>query len=87
MLSLSLLSFFVKGRRVNCACENMYTDSCVGFVCFFTWNHGQVTKGCFEKEQIEQCIATGIPDVFVKCCYTDYCNANLTLPEKPGQEL
>ncbi|XP_053500210.1 serine/threonine-protein kinase receptor R3 isoform X2 [Ictalurus furcatus] len=74
-------------RKVTCACENGCTDTCTGHVCFFTWNDGQVVRGCFEKEQREQCIVSGIPNVFAECCYTDYCNINITLPpksEEPG---
>ncbi|MCJ8741486.1 hypothetical protein PDJAM_G00071250 [Pangasius djambal] len=70
-------------RRVNCACENACTDTCTGYTCFFTSNHGQVVRGCFEKEQQEQCMVFGIPNVFAKCCSSDYCNANLTVPKKP----
>ncbi|XP_027026313.2 serine/threonine-protein kinase receptor R3 [Tachysurus fulvidraco] len=82
-LMYSSLNMVHSGHRVNCVCENPYTDPCVGSICFFTLNHGEVRKGSFENEQREQCVDPQIPDVFVKCCSTDYCNANITLPEKP----
>lgn len=85
--SLFLFSAHSTDRKVTCVCENGCTDTCTGHVCFFTWNDGQVVRGCFEKEQREQCIVSGIPNVFAECCYTDYCNTNITLPPKSGQEL
>ncbi|KAF4078006.1 hypothetical protein AMELA_G00194500 [Ameiurus melas] len=72
-------------RKVTCACENACTDTCTGHVCFFIWNYGQVMRGCFEKEQQEQCMVPRIPDVFASCCSTDYCNTNITLPPKPEE--
>lgn len=86
-LSLPFFSAQSTERKVICACENACTDSCTGYVCFFTWNHGQVERGCFEVEQSEQCKLSGIPNVYAQCCFSDYCNANLTEPKKPGQEL
>ncbi|XP_062872245.1 serine/threonine-protein kinase receptor R3 [Trichomycterus rosablanca] len=74
-------------NRVRCVCENACTDTCEGHVCFFTWTHGHVDRGCFEKGQREQCFMSGIPNVYAQCCYSDYCNSNITLPkeEEPGE--
>lgn len=84
---LSLFSDQSTDRQVNCACENACTDTCTGYICFFTWTNGQVARGCFDKTLWEQCMASGIPNLFVNCCSTDYCNANMTLPKEPGQGL
>ncbi|KAI4876137.1 hypothetical protein NFI96_026325 [Prochilodus magdalenae] len=72
-------------NKLLCVCENAHScedrSACEGDLCFYTDLHGQVTRGCFDKEQREQCILS-IPGVFALCCYSDYCNLNITTPPK-----
>ncbi|KAL4655532.1 serine/threonine-protein kinase receptor R3 precursor-like [Arapaima gigas] len=73
--------------KVLCACENeeCVEPTCRGYTCFFTVVHGQLKKGCLEREQKEQC-KVDIPGVYTVCCFVDHCNANVTEPGKKGQD-
>ncbi|XP_031421325.1 serine/threonine-protein kinase receptor R3 [Clupea harengus] len=75
--------------RVECVCENRHgcTDTCSGYVCFFTVVRGFASRGCFELQQYEQCRARRIPDLHISCCAEHFCNGNLTEPKEPGQAL
>ncbi|XP_066526505.1 serine/threonine-protein kinase receptor R3 [Hoplias malabaricus] len=70
--------------QVQCVCENTQCEgTCQGYNCFFIVVHDHVTRGCFEKDQREQCYVSGIHGVYTNCCYTNFCNANTTVPTKP----
>ncbi|XP_062396374.1 serine/threonine-protein kinase receptor R3 [Sardina pilchardus] len=72
-------------RRVTCACENRPNceGTCSGYVCFFSVVQGSQSKGCFEREQYEQCHTGRIPGLYINCCTDDMCNAHLTEPKEP----
>ncbi|XP_072553148.1 serine/threonine-protein kinase receptor R3 isoform X3 [Salminus brasiliensis] len=69
--------------KLWCVCENTHTcedGTCNGDMCFFTLVHGQKVKGCFDKEQREQCYVPRITGLYAECCNSNYCNFNLTAP-------
>ncbi|KAL6483042.1 hypothetical protein MHYP_G00079140 [Metynnis hypsauchen] len=82
----TVLSAQTKEGKLLCVCEHGHTcddpGTCRGDICFFTMVRDQVTRGCFMTEHREQCLVSNIPGVYAHCCYTDYCNANTTVPTK-----
>ncbi|XP_050952360.1 serine/threonine-protein kinase receptor R3 isoform X1 [Labeo rohita] len=67
---------------IQCSCENPYgceNNTCWGRICFYSSIHGRVSRGCFSTG--EQCYVPDVPGVYTKCCYMNFCNANLSMPE------
>ncbi|XP_073678710.1 serine/threonine-protein kinase receptor R3 [Garra rufa] len=72
-----------KEGDVQCSCENTYAcvnNTCWGNICFYTSVHERVVRGCLSTS--EQCHVPNVPGVYSKCCFTHFCNANLSVPEK-----
>ncbi|XP_051735641.1 serine/threonine-protein kinase receptor R3 isoform X2 [Ctenopharyngodon idella] len=74
-----------KEDNLQCACEsqNCENDSCWGRICIYSSVDERVVRGCLSS--IEQCYVPNIPTVYTKCCYTHFCNANLSMSETTGQ--
>lgn len=85
-----LLMSIDKGKEdvLQCACENTYScenNTCWGKICFYSSVHERIVRGCFPN--IEQCHVPDVPGLYSKCCFTHFCNANLSVPETTGQSF
>lgn len=85
-----IISFLSKDKGevgdIQCSCENPYgceNNTCWGRICFYSSIHGRVSRGCFSTG--EQCYVPDVPGVYTKCCYMNFCNANLSMPEITGK--
>ncbi|TRY66484.1 hypothetical protein DNTS_005374 [Danionella cerebrum] len=69
-------------ETLQCSCENNYCKSstCWGRICFYSSIHERVSRGCLMTS--EQCYVPALPGIYTKCCNTQNCNANLSVPEK-----
>lgn len=76
-------------EKVICTCENekgtCVNQTCREHACFYTWLRGYEERGCFSKNIYrEQCNSAG-PQFYIKCCWTEHCNALITIPPDKGQ--
>ncbi|XP_067302125.1 serine/threonine-protein kinase receptor R3 [Pseudorasbora parva] len=83
-------SYTTLADDIQCTCESKCDgNSCRDKTCFYSWNHGQESRGCFPDKS--QCHVIDIPDVYIQCCDTHFCNANISMPktkeEKPSRMI
>ncbi|XP_067226892.1 serine/threonine-protein kinase receptor R3 [Chanodichthys erythropterus] len=72
---------------LQCACENSLScenNSCWGKICLYTSVHERVVRSCLPS--VAQCHVPNVPGLYSVCCYTHFCNANLSMPEKTVEE-
>ncbi|XP_075055791.1 activin receptor type-1-like isoform X2 [Mixophyes fleayi] len=86
VLSLAIVTSATNVNYYNCTCEGngCWGKTCVGRTCFVTeerlTNLRDIhrVQGCFNSQLIEHCSGR-TENTRINCCYSDFCNANITL--------
>ncbi|KAK7884313.1 hypothetical protein WMY93_027436 [Mugilogobius chulae] len=77
--------------KLLCTCENKKgiceNGTCKGDYCFYTWVHGQETKGCFSAHHYREQCFTSFERFFVSCCKVNMCNTYITPPPNIDGEV